>query len=297
MERRDSWRPTVAVVIPTLNAGEGLRNVLDGLARQTVKPCEIVVVDSESADQTCDVARTFGCRILHIDRKDFDHGGTRNLAIRSTVSDAIVLLTQDAVPANERMIEELIKPLADEDVAIAYGRQLPRAGAGRLERFAREFNYGPVCVVKTRASIATMGMKAFMCSDSCSSIRRSTFEEMGGFAVGLVVNEDMVFAARAILRGMKVFYAVDAKVVHSHAFTLCSLWQRYYRTGQFFADNKWLTEEAGLAGYGAGMVREGMKVFWREKAFGAMAGLLWETAVKAAAVRAGSLNRRLRSKA
>jgi rhamnosyltransferase len=285
----DEGHQSVAVVIPTLDAGEAFPALLEALERQSVKPVEVVVADSQSTDHTCDTAREHGCRIITVKRNEFDHGGTRNLAARSTKADIVLFLTQDAIPTDEQMIENIIRPLEDEDIAIAYGRQLPRVGAGPLESFAREFNYPAASIVKDTASIASMGMKAFFCSDSCSAVRRSVFEELGGFPEQVVVNEDMLYAARALLEGKKVCYAAEARVYHSHPLTPGALWRRYYRTGRFFAQNRWLNKLAGLRGYGGGLLKAGMVRFWRERAFLAMAGLLAETVAKWLAFRAGWL--------
>lgn len=38
--------------------------------------------------------------------------------------EIMILLTQDAIPADEHLIENLIKPFEDEEVCAAYGRQM-----------------------------------------------------------------------------------------------------------------------------------------------------------------------------
>jgi rhamnosyltransferase len=279
--------PTISIVIPAFRAGETFAAVLDALKAQSLNADEIVIADSESDDGTRECAERHGCRVMTIKRSDFDHGRTRNLAIRSTNSDIIVLMTQDALPADENMLEELIKPLADRDIALAYGRQMPRAKAGRLERFAREYNYPAHPLLKDKRDIERMGMKAFFCSNSCSAMRRETFERMGGFAEGVIVNEDMLFAARAIMDGMGIYYAADARVYHSHSFTLWPMWKRYFRIGQFFADNEWLTTFGGPSAYAGNVLRSGMATFRHEKDPGSMVMLLAETAFKAGALKTG----------
>ena len=284
---------TVTVVIPTLNAGDRFSSVLGGLRGQTRRPDEIVVVDSGSTDETRTVAAGYGCHVLEISRCRFDHGGTRNMGLRSISGDVVVFMTQDAVPADERMIAELIRPLDEANVAIVYGRQLPRCGAGRLERFAREYHYPAASLMKDRQTIAGLGLRAFFCSNSCSAVRRSTFEELGGFREGVYVNEDMLFAATAMKAGKSVFYAAEAKVHHSHPFSLVWAWRRYFRTGRFLAANRQVLGNAGVGRYGGGFVRDGIAVLWSERAFLALVGLLLETAFKGIAVKTGWYYERL----
>ncbi|MER1997083.1 MAG: glycosyltransferase family 2 protein [Arthrobacter sp.] len=56
--------PSVSVVIPCLNDAEALRGCLASLMEQTVPPAEIVVVDNNSTDESAQVAREFGARVV-----------------------------------------------------------------------------------------------------------------------------------------------------------------------------------------------------------------------------------------
>jgi cellulose synthase/poly-beta-1,6-N-acetylglucosamine synthase-like glycosyltransferase len=58
-------RPTVSVVIPVRDDAGHLRACLQALARQTVPPDEVVVVDNASRDDSADVAREAGARVVH----------------------------------------------------------------------------------------------------------------------------------------------------------------------------------------------------------------------------------------
>ena len=66
----------IAVVIPTLNAAEELRQSLPLLTAE-LRPEQIFLIDSASNDDTLSVAHKFGVRVHSIQRKEFNHGGTR----------------------------------------------------------------------------------------------------------------------------------------------------------------------------------------------------------------------------
>ncbi len=153
---------TATVVIPTCNAGQRFHDLLDGLQTQTLKPAQIIIIDSGSTDETCGIAKQRNCKLTTIDRADFDHGATRNLAMSKVSSEFAIFLTQDAMPVDNCMIAELIKPMqADSSIAICYGRQLPRPNARPLESFARVFNYTAESILKTKNDIDTLGIKTF----------------------------------------------------------------------------------------------------------------------------------------
>jgi rhamnosyltransferase len=278
----------VSVIIPTLNAGTKLGKLLEILDSQTLKAEEIFVIDSSSSNTTAEPVQSHGYRVITINKNDFDHGTTRNLAVAQTDSEFVVFLTQDVVPTDEHTIAELIKPMqADLNIAICYGRQLVRPNAHPLERFYREFNYPRQSILKTKNDIDTLGLKAFFCSNCCSAIRRSIFNKLGGFKNNVIVNEDMLFAAKAITAGYAVYYAAEAKVYHSHPHSLPQTFKRYFNIGRFFADNKWILKHAGLKSYSSDTLKAGIKTFWEKRSLHNIAILLIEFAVKAVACKLG----------
>ena len=93
----------VSVIIPTLNAGTMIDDLLTSLEHQRRVPDEIIVVDSSSDDDTRDLVRRHPeVRLIVIDRKDFNHGGTRDMALRESSGDFVLFLTQDALPESDQ---------------------------------------------------------------------------------------------------------------------------------------------------------------------------------------------------
>ena len=214
------------MIIPTLNAEKELPALLEGLSAQTVQPDEVIVIDSESGDRTVQIAEAAGAKVMTVRRKDFDHGKTRDTALQASSGDTVVFLTQDAVPADEHFLENLIRPLGEEKAAVATGRQLPKADATPMEKLVRAFNYPAESHIRSEEDVPRMGIKAFFCSDVCAAYSREIYQALGGFDYPLKTNEDMFYAAQAIRGGYRVAYAADAKVFHSHNFTLKEQYRR-----------------------------------------------------------------------
>ena len=84
----------VSIIIPTLNAARWITQQLNMLLSQTVE-AEIIVVDSGSSDGTPGLVRRFAprVRLLEIPPKDFDHGGTRDYALRQSTGDYVLFFT------------------------------------------------------------------------------------------------------------------------------------------------------------------------------------------------------------
>ena len=56
-------------------------------------------------------------------------------------ADYMLFMTQDAVPVDAYLIENLVRAMEEEEAATAYGRQLPDDTVGVIEHYTREFNY------------------------------------------------------------------------------------------------------------------------------------------------------------
>jgi rhamnosyltransferase len=225
----------ILVIIPIINPPEWFFNdVIGGLLSQTLMP-KILLINSGNEIQQGPY------EIITIDKKDFNHANTRNLAL-SYKADFYLFMTQDATPADKNLIANLLDSFTDNSVVVTYAKQLPYKDADAIEIFARTTNYPEYSTVKSQKDLPSMGIKTFFNSDSCAMYRGDYFGAVGGFTPGLSTNEDMDFAARAIMNEKKVAYAHEAKVYHSHNFTLKQVWQRYRQIGRFFAQNPWILD-------------------------------------------------------
>lgn len=227
---------SVGLVVPTLNAERELGSLLDAVMGQTRVPDDVLIVDSSSDDNTLRIAASYpGVRAMVIEREDFDHGGTRQLALEEVTGDFVLFLTQDAVPADEHYVENLLAPFDEPSVGMVSGRQVAKSGARRYVQLVQEFNYPLTSNIRTKEDIERLGIKAFFASDACSAYRRSSIEAIGGIPRPCSTNEDMLAAARLLRANYSVVYAADACVLHSHNLTLREQYRRNYAVGQFLA--------------------------------------------------------------
>lgn len=248
--------PSLSVVIPTLNAEDEIDSLLDTIEAQSLKPLDILVVDSSSDDSTVgEVAKHPCVNLVRIERKEFNHGSTRDMALRRSAGELVCFLTQDAVPASNLYLERLVAPfLADDSIALVTGRQLPKADARRFEQLVRKFNYPNVPSVRSKSDLPKYGIKTFFASDTCSAYRRTAYLECGGFD-HVNTNEDMLMAAKFIASGMKVAYEPRAEVYHSHNLTPSQQFARNRAVGFFLATHADDLMHASEIGEGGRLVK------------------------------------------
>lgn len=238
-----------ALIIPTRNAAAHLDRLLPALKAQTVQPDTWLVVDSSSTDNTVERFREAGARVEVIKACDFNHGGTRRWASEQVEADALIMMTQDAIPASPETFANLLAELQLDPLhGVAYGRQLPHPGAGVLGAQARRFNYPPQSRSKSLADAPELGIKTCFSSDSFSVYRRTALEAVGGFPRDVIGSEDAYVAARMLLGGFKVRYAASAEVYHSHDYRLLEEFRRYFDIGVFYGREPWIRQAFGNAG-------------------------------------------------
>ena len=221
----------IDVIIPTYHPDEKLEKCLRMLKRQTVQPQRILLINTEEEFFHSKVFSTLKQgEIIHITKPEFDHGGTRNQAAAMCDGEIMILLTQDAIPADEHLIENLIKPFEDEEVCAAYGRQMADK-KDPVEAYTRIFNYPKESRIKSKEDLPKLGIKTFFCSNVCAAYRKSEYNALGGFPLHTIFNEDMIFASHLIEAGKKIAYAADAKVVHSHNYGCLAQLHRNFDLG------------------------------------------------------------------
>lgn len=286
--------PAVSVIVPTLNAEGEIGGLLKRLLSQTLPPSEVLVVDSSSDDRTaeevCGAMAAGGgaaVRLVEIERADFDHGGTRRMAVGMTSGEFAVLLTQDALPVGACFLERLVAPFSDARVAISTGRQVPKSDATRFEQLVRGFNYPAESSVRSAADLPRCGIKTYFTSDVCCAYRGSAYEELGGFPESCNTSEDMFLAIRAIERGWSIAYAADAEVLHSHNLTPVQQYRRNLQVGYFLETQRGLLGGVSEAGEGARLVKSVSGRLLLEGRFGELAAFGVDCAARLLGNRAG----------
>ncbi|MEW6428528.1 MAG: glycosyltransferase [Thermodesulfobacteriota bacterium] len=218
----------VSVVVPILNAAAHLEALLTALQRQTpLPPSEIILVDSGSTDASLAIAGKFAnTRIVPL--SNFSHGRSRNLGARAASGEIVVFLSQDALPKDNFWLQELLRPFFDPQTVGTYSRQIPWPDALFAEKFflATRFPAGPA-IRREKPARAELTLEDVFFSNVSSAIRRSTLLRYP-FDETLIMSEDQKFSKDVLNAGYAVVYAPDSVVIHSHAYTLLSLFRRYF---------------------------------------------------------------------
>ena len=124
------------VFIPTYYGEAYLNELLWAVFRQkTDFDFEVLIYDTDSKDATQDIIKKYAkkhdnLRYRVIQKEEFGHGKTRQAAAHDAKGDIVVYLSQDATPAHDRWLHEMVKPFSLNDRIVGVvGKQDPRPKA------------------------------------------------------------------------------------------------------------------------------------------------------------------------
>jgi rhamnosyltransferase len=228
----------VSVALLTKNGGELLKECLHAVCSQRLAwPFEILAVDSGSSDGSDEVLKAHPrITFISIPASEFQHGSTRNLAMRRTQGELVAFLTQDATPTNQDWLAQFVEFMdTHPEVAGAFGRQVARPGADPLEAWeiARHFEtfagHSPIFRAAPAGTMEHARLHYFSNVNSC--IRRQSWERTPFPEIEF--GEDQAWAFRIQQAGLATGYAERAVVRHSHAYGALDLFRRRYDEARF----------------------------------------------------------------
>lgn len=257
---------SVDVILLTYKPGKQVMELIRALEEQAYTIRKIIIMNTEERYfynlfyGTGFLEKYKNIEVHHLSEKEFDHGRTRAKAVQYSKSDIFVCMTQDAMPVNDRLIQNLVEALTgQEDIAAAYARQLPLPDCREIEKYTRGFNYPDQSSVKSAADMDKLGIKTFFCSNVCAAYNREIYESIGGFVKKAIFNEDMVYAGHAVTAGYCIAYAAEAKVQHSHNYTCMQQFRRNFDLGVSQAEHPEVFDVVSSESEGIKLVKSTIK--------------------------------------
>lgn len=238
-------RSDISIVLLTYNGERYLDEVLAAIFNQrTHLSFEVIAVDSGSTDRTLEILGRYQTRLRQIPNQEFGHGRTRNLGGKLASGRHLVYLTQDATPASDSWLENLVEPLEKDDrLAGVYSRQIPRPDCNPCEWRDLEGGVRPVSIIKRvdfsddlQKRSYEKHFREFMAFSNVSSCVRKDVLERIPFSEKIVMVEDQEWSKRVIEAGWTLRYEARSVVYHSHNHSLRQLYKRQFDYGASYRE-------------------------------------------------------------
>lgn len=201
-------KPRISICIPTYNRSDLLKKTLISVARQTVKPYEVIVADNCSEDDTEAVAKSFKGVIYYRNEHNLGLAGNSNRCIQLAKGNFVTILHSD----------DLIAPDWHEYWLCVLNRNLDKdIGVFFSSIFTIDSNDKAKIVYRVLSKERVLGAgEAFnvlwsrnMCALPASGsiiFRKDIFDNIGGYVEELSTEADALLVLR-ILNNYSIFHS------------------------------------------------------------------------------------------
>lgn len=198
----------ISFVVPVFNGGEAFELCLQSLCALEPAPLEIVVVDDGSTDQSADLARRAGARVLATSRPRSGPAIARNLGAQAAKGEFLFFLDADcsihadALRVAARVLDE------HPEVAALIGSYDDRPTSPNLLSQYKNLAH--------HAVHQSAPVNGFTFWGACGVIRRDVFLQLNGFdeRYGRPCVEDIELGYRLVESGHRIRVCRDLLITH-----------------------------------------------------------------------------------
>jgi len=208
-----SQRVRVSVVVPAHNSPAQVAGCLAAIRASSGSDVEIIVADDASTDETPEVARAAGARLVQLARNS-GPAAARNAGARVANGEVLLFLDQDVLAA-PGTIERVVRTLQERpELAAIFGSyDAAPVDPGVVSQFRNLLHHYIHQHGDPEASTFWAG---------CGAVRREVFQSVGGFDVNLVL-EDIELGYRLRQHGHRILLDPELQVKHAKVWTLRSM--------------------------------------------------------------------------
>jgi glycosyltransferase involved in cell wall biosynthesis len=181
-----SDRYEISCIIPSFNAADYIREALDSIQGQTLKPFETIVVDDGSTDETAKIIANYGTPVTYIYQDNAGPGAARNRGIELARGDFLAFLDADDVWHPDKLASQMerFKQRPELEYCLTYKRNFWEPAMKSEEDRLRQEGHA---ITEDVPGYVMQSMLA----------RARTFEKVGLLDATLRIGEDTDWIARA----------------------------------------------------------------------------------------------------
>ncbi|MFT3743910.1 MAG: glycosyltransferase family A protein [Pyrinomonadaceae bacterium] len=175
----------VSVVIPNYNYAHYLRETIDSVLAQTYPDVEIVVVDDGSKDDSKEILAGYGGKIRTIFQQNQGVSAARNNGVAVSEGEFVAFLDADDAWLPTKIEKQVARFREDEELGLVHVGvdEIDAEGNSLVHRL--EGVEGKVCT-----ALLMLKREGVLGGGSGMMVRRSVFDETGGFDLGLSTSAD-----------------------------------------------------------------------------------------------------------
>ncbi len=199
----------ISIIIPTRDEEKLIESTILQFAGLTI-PHEIIVSDDGSTDKTVEIARKFATRVLTYEGQTHVISRARNVGVQASRGELLVFIDSDShIPDPNSFFARAQKHFEEDPGLVALAS--PQRVRPELERTGDRFVYGLDNLFNL---VFNNVLHHGAGSGKCIIVRKSAFDQVGGFREDLIFREDCDFLKRVSKIGRTHF---DTKLTVYHS--------------------------------------------------------------------------------
>lgn len=211
----DNGEPKISVIIPAYNGRKTLTECLTAVTSSDYSNYEIVLVDDCSTDETPDMAREYGAKVISLEGGPYGPGYARNRGVEVAQGDIVFFVDADVVIKSDTVTKVAETFTSKPEISAMFGSYDDDPDAGDFSsQFKNLFHHFVHQQGRDQAVTFWSG---------CGAVRKQAFQETGGFDAERYPRpsiEDIELGYRLTAAGHKIAVNKDVQVKHLKRWTL-----------------------------------------------------------------------------
>lgn len=215
--RSDAAAPTVSVVVPVYDAAGEIEAVLKPLLDGEPAPAEIIVADDASTDNTAELARSLGAKVVSLPQ-NAGPAAARNRGAEAATGDIVLFIDADVIPRSDT-VARVVRHFVDDPelVALIGSYDDSPAAPSMVSRYRNLLHH-------YTHQVGSPDAQTFW--GACGAVRRDVFLQLSGFDAERYRYpsvEDIDLGLRMTRAGHRIRLDRDLQVTHLKRWTLASM--------------------------------------------------------------------------
>lgn len=121
LHRNKPDKAKISIVIPTYNCGQYIKKAIDSVLQQPYPNKELIVIDGDSKDNTTEILKSYGDKIVWVSEKDNGQADAINKGFKMSSGEIVAWLNADDF-YEPNIFDTVVKQFEEKGVALVYGK-------------------------------------------------------------------------------------------------------------------------------------------------------------------------------
>lgn len=227
--------PHVSIIVPVFNRENMIGKCIESLLEVDYPSYDIIVVDNGSIDRTLEIVEQYPVTLIKCEQRGSYEA--RNKGVEKASGEIIAFTDSDCV-VEKNWLKALIANYTHDSVGGVCGEIYSVKPNSVIETFCDAIGVNSIKLINriegNRCELRK-DQNRFLSADFVTancSVRRTVFEDIGGFDTDFKSGGDIGFGWSILKAGYKLIYEPDAIVLHKHRTSLWSLIGLFFKYGK-----------------------------------------------------------------